>query len=359
MKRKTRAILAVLGAILLCAALFSLTALAEEGEGMEQGQEGEPTFSEAPLEPTEPTEPTEPPVDDPISSQPTDSSQTEPPLSSVPSGEDPVSSTLEPLPTPDNPEPDVTPIPQEEPVEQEPYDVEDVPAPTPQSTRAPTQIQKPNLERPKAVLNTQSSSSPSSSSESQDSGPNYVTFATLNQRNNSLSITLFYGGVGCVSVGVLGLLALLIFTIRGRRVDDRDGIFEEIQEAESRQPAAHTMPRQPEEAYPAQAKHVSAKIELPPSPKRAVPKDAIVPEEASLYTEEFTISDIPVPRETSRFSADPEVEEEPEFDGEPEYYEEPEVEEFAPEEPPAPKAKPRYDTEEILREALRGNDPRD
>ena len=47
--------------------------------------------------------------------------------------------------------------------------------------------------------------------------PNYVTFAQLNVRGNSMAATLFLGGVGCIVLGVLGLVTILILYLRGRR----------------------------------------------------------------------------------------------------------------------------------------------
>ena len=44
--------------------------------------------------------------------------------------------------------------------------------------------------------------------------PDYRTFAQLDQRANSMSITLFYGGFACVVLGAVGLLTLLILFLR-------------------------------------------------------------------------------------------------------------------------------------------------
>lgn len=123
---------------------------------------------------------------------------------------------------------------------------------------------RPAVERPEVSLNT---GDDDSSAAEEDSGPNYVTFARLNVQGNSMAGTLFYSGVACIAVGVAGLVAILVLYLRGRRrYAGAEGILEEIQEAENRQ--------QPP-APPAEA--------LPPAP------GALVPEEASLYTEEFSL----------------------------------------------------------------------
>lgn len=125
---------------------------------------------------------------------------------------------------------------------------------------------RPAVERPSISLNTGSSSS---SGEEESSGPNYVTFATLNVRGNSMAATLFYGGVGCIALGVLGLITILALYLHGRRrYAGPEGILEEIHEAEARQ-------HQPSQQ--------------PTAPAHVPPPGAIVPEQASLYTGEFTV----------------------------------------------------------------------
>ena len=98
-----------------------------------------------------------------------------------------------------------------------------------------------------------------------------------------MAATLFYSGLGFIAVGVLGLVTVLVLYIRGRRrYAATEQILEEIHQAETRQrpgPAAAskslTGPRPPWRP-------------LPPHPMRLLP-DALVPEEASLYTEEFAL----------------------------------------------------------------------
>lgn len=203
--------------------------------------------------------------------------------------------------------------------------------------------------------------------------PNYKTFAKLTQKNNSMSVVLFYGGAGFVGVGSLGLITLLVFIVRGRRsADDRDGIFEEIHEAENRRPARipagrtqapRSQPVQPPQEYesgPAyEAEYVPGYEERPPVLHRPEPEALSVPINGSMYTEEFELPPQPV-RQTPPPAAA--------------MY----TEEFAlPEEmaqPPAPAPRPeparptpqqpspqvsgdtrQYDTTELLREILHGD----
>ena len=115
-----------------------------------------------------------------------------------------------------------------------------------------------------------------------------MTFAKVSQKNNSMSIVLFYGGASFIGVGVLGLLTLIIFVIRGRRsVDERDGIFEEIQQAESR----HRPPAPPPRPAPAQDL-AQGYQERPPMVHRPDPEALSVPVNGNMYTEEF---DPPIP----------------------------------------------------------------
>lgn len=222
---------------------------------------------------------------------------------------------------------------------------------------------RPAVERPSVSLNTDSESS---SQEEEDSGPNYVTFARLNVKGNSMASTLFLGGVASVAAGVVGLVAILLLYLRGRRrYSAAEGILQEIHEAEVRQ-----QPAQGGAGYG----------EPPAPPPRRVPPGALVPEEVSLYTEEFS-----VPQEEAQ-SYQGEYDQYDGYDDYDDYgdyddyqdpgqyspypeqepaYEEDVYEADYPEEPlpERPEASPpaqedmgqtrQFDTEEILREALR------
>ena len=138
---------------------------------------------------------------------------------------------------------------------------------------------RPAVERPSVSLNTGSSSSQAE----EDSGPNYVTFATLNVRGNSMAATLFYSGLGFIAVGVLGLVTVLVLYIHGRRrYAATEQILEEIHQAEVRQ---HPGPAAASQEFARPAAPMA-----PPAPAPyAPPPNALVPEEASLYTEEFAL----------------------------------------------------------------------
>ncbi len=98
-----------------------------------------------------------------------------------------------------------------------------------------TQIQQPSFS-PRATVAPAATPAASSQGDTSSVEPRYITFARVNQKNNSMSVVLFYSGASCIGVGALGLVLLAVFIIRGRRIDERDGIFQEIAEAETRQP---------------------------------------------------------------------------------------------------------------------------
>lgn len=66
-----------------------------------------------------------------------------------------------------------------------------IPTLQPGASYKPVATPKPNYTRPKETINASGSVGESSASSS-----NYVTFARLNVKNNSMAITLFYSGVG-------------------------------------------------------------------------------------------------------------------------------------------------------------------
>ncbi len=310
---------ALLGVLLLTAFLATVPALATEGEGTAPYTEsgGAITFPTPPAPPTPTPEPTPEPTPVP---------------------------TPEPTPVP-TPEP--TPSPAEEPTPAPNYEPTQSPAENPDPTRSPNgagtvrpaaspssapavtprpaQQSDPNqpshtVQRPKVPLHTDPSAS-----EAPSDGPNYVTFAQLNLKNNSMAVTLFYGGLGCAVLGVIGLAAFLVFFFRRKRQNDRDSIFQEIEEAESRQasppphisstpdifvlppehrPArpASTPPQQPHKtAHPPVGQHPASearKGEGQPAPvqhthAQHAPSSAanapIIPVQASIYTEEFSL----------------------------------------------------------------------
>ena len=229
------------------------------------------------------------PNPDPPPEQSSSSSSSEPSSSSESSSSSEGSSSQESSQEPSSEEPEDPSSSWEEPSE-EPSETEsqwenqssqqdnDVQVPTynePETIATP----RPAVERPSVSLNTGSSSSQAE----EDSGPNYVTFATLNVRGNSMAATLFYSGLGFIAVGVLGLVTVLVLYIHGRRrYAATEQILEEIHQAEVRQ--------QPGPAAASQEFARPAAPVAPPAPAPyAPPPNALVPEEASLYTEEFAL----------------------------------------------------------------------
>lgn len=301
MKQKRR-FAVLLAALALAAGLLSVPVLATEGDTpsvyteMPGESTGGETSSESQVtEPTSPPEPVETPQPEPTeepsssSSEPSSSSSEEPwdepssqpteEPSSSDSWEDPSSSSEDPWEDPSSSSDDPWTEPTEEPWQPSSSQEENTAggitnqAPEVQEPEA-IATPRPAVERPSVSLNTGGSSS---QDEEEDSGPNYVTFAQLNVRGNSMAATLFLGGVGCIALGVLGLVTILILYLRGRRrYAGTEGILEEIQEAEARQ-------------RPAEQPPVQEQMPPPPPPVQSPPPGAIMPEEASLYTEEFSL----------------------------------------------------------------------
>lgn len=349
--KRIRVLAAVLLSLFFALAALPSLAFADE-ETLPPAAADEPASGGEDITP-DPPPVSDPPVDPPVSSDPPDVSS-EPPFSS-----DPVGGELS------SPPPDVfSSAPPEEPssppppVYSEPAAPVQTPQPTPRRSASSPSVSRPQVGRPKLSLNGSGSSGASASVGASDSlEPNYFTFARLNQKANSMSITLFYGGAASALFGVIGLIMLLALFLRNRRLDERDGIFEEIAVAEQRQP----------EAYPPHQPHAP----VPPEPYY---DDA--PQQDSLYTEEFNApQQEPVyydgyeaaPLQDSLYTE--------EFDVPQEGYTAPVqdslyTEEFqlpqkpqqpAPQKPPAHSAPPAdhnpYDTDEILRELL-GKDPK-
>ena len=293
--RQRRRFAAMLAALALAAGLTAIPALATEGGSPSTYTEipgdgtgsvtdplpiPDPGESAAPPSSQEPPssssqEPTAPPSSSSSSQEPSSSegpSESEPTSSEDPWGgesESGGSSSEEPVI-----EPTEEPWQPSDSQSSDPYqggtttDATVPPVQEPETIATP----RPAVERPEVSLNT---GDDDSSAAEEDSGPNYVTFARLNVQGNSMAGTLFYSGVACIAVGVAGLVAILVLYLRGRRrYAGAEGILEEIQEAENRQQP----PAPPAEALPP----------APAPPPQPAP-GALVPEEASLYTEEFSL----------------------------------------------------------------------
>ena len=126
-----------------------------------------------------------------------------------------------------------------------------------------------------------------------------------------MSITLFYGGLGCVVIGAAGLITLLVLFLRNRRVDQRDHLIKEIELAENRAPAGPPRHQQPTPQRPAAPQTQQNPVQPKPAQAKPAQKQSasgtgpIVPEEASLYTEEFTLPEVPKPQAQRPAQASP------------------------------------------------------
>lgn len=338
-------ILALVFAVFACP--FAILQVQAEGIDNDAHQTAETTDPG-----TSNTEPDPPPTEAPPVSEPSlppESSQTDPPPSSTIS-EDP---TEEPPPATEAP-PEPTWAPDPDPTEAPNYNQGNTATATPRPTRSPSSSSSTGIQRPTATLKPNTGAD-SSSSEQKES--NYVTFATVNIKQNSFAANLFFGGVVCIILGAVGLVVLIVLFIKNRRSrkNDRDGIFEEIEQAETRSMAAQD--GQPTAARPAARpqQHSGQMNRQParqqPSMDEQVPRhtgyserDAIKPADASMYTEEL---DIPAPR-----SAAPQPPAAP-------------VKNPPPARPSSPSPSPaqtddkQFNTEEILREALYQDDDYD
>ena len=111
---------------------------------------------------------------------------------------------------------------------------------------------------------------------------NYITFATVGTKGNDLATKIFYTGVACIALGVLGLIILIILYFKNRRYskNHREGIFEEIEEAEFRNRAEYF----PQDRF-SPVSNFSEEIEVPAN------NDPISPVAVSVYTEELPYED--------------------------------------------------------------------
>ena len=230
MAPKRRRFAVLLGSLLLAASIITVPALAEEDSGLvPYSQNGDgPIFFPTPVAPPTPTpEPTPTPTPEPT-----------PPPTPTPTP------TSSPTDTPDdNPDDNnnnnnnnnnnggdnnnyATPKPNGTGTV--------TPAPTPHPSNRPIPTEQPSVNRPKVTPKPQIPTDPSQTTASDD-GTNYVTFAQLNVKNNSLAVALFYGGLACAVLGGAGLIFLLVRALKNRRKDEKAAIFQEIEEAENRQ----------------------------------------------------------------------------------------------------------------------------
>lgn len=300
--KKTRVILALLLALLVLGGLFM--AMAEEGPG---SMDVSPGTDEPPAvtDPTDPpsSDPTEPPVTDP-----TDTPSTDPTDEPGPTDEP----TDEPGPSGDpTDEPEPTAEPTEEPTPEPPVNNNtgggnsgggDQGSATRPSSNAGGGIRQPSTSsrRPTGSSSlggsTPAAGTSGGSQAPAEDGPQYVTFARVTQKSNSMARTLFYSGAVCIGTGLLGLVVLAVFMVRGRRADGREEIIAEIEQASVRRPI-RPAPRggyddeMYEEEGPVEPRPVQRRPQSGPAPSlhRPEPEELSVPVNGSLYTEEFEL----------------------------------------------------------------------
>lgn len=332
---KLKRTMAVLCAVLLITGTAALAASATgtADSPLTDTVESEQPPVETPLPPTEEPTPTEEPPP-PESSYPPDGESSFPPDTSSEYSE------------PSYPDPEYSEVPQ----------IVITPTPYVAEYIAPTPTVTPNANtskviRPKATLN---GADDTTSTSTTPKASNYVVFAQMNTKNNALAVNMFYGGIVSIVLGFAGVVILIVLFVRGRRYvrDEREGIFEEIEQAENRNRAA--APAQAAALYdeasnvqdePAQYRAQDTFYETAESNISSNSgRQPMVPQEASMYTEELDLADVreeagQMPEESYGAGYEDEYE-----------YQQPE----APIEPSPPVKE--YDTEEILREALRRDD---
>lgn len=314
MSRKHRCLIAFIGLLLFVAFGVAVPAFATETEDSafytSSGSGGVISFPEPPAPPTPTPEPTPLPTPDPT-----------------------------PVPTPE-PTPEPTPVPQDPPADdpdnngnddEDPDNrpggtvIRSTPTPTPVPNGTPRPSETPSASagpsQPTSRPNGRVPGSTNTPEQSDSDGSRYVTFARLNQKNNSVALTLFYGGSGCVLLGLAGIASLVVFFLRGRRQDEREAILLEIENAENRQLRPHPVGNQPPMLYsgPPQNAHSSPQprqtarssggglpelnqlrrvpptVQTPPptgtTPKKPESNGPLVPTAASMYTEEFALNE--------------------------------------------------------------------
>ena len=237
--KKINYLAAMLAAVLLIAFAVPLgTLAAENGRWQIMGEDG---FIPDPIETAPPSsEASDPPSEpsDPIVSEPSEvvTDPTNPPLpTEEPSSEWSNSSennwnhsSEESNYDPVEPDPTENPNNYAPPVEAAPIETPNRPAatPKPRASMAPRPTQAPT--RIRATMKPSGSTSDNGQNES-----SYIKFATMNTRQNSLARNVFLVGGGLVLVGLIGVVGLVILSIRNRKYAKMpsEGIFEEIEES--------------------------------------------------------------------------------------------------------------------------------
>lgn len=293
--KKTRVILALLMAMMVVLGGLFMAA-AEEGQGsmdVSPGSDEPPPVTDPTEPPVEPTDPPVEPTDEPTA-EPTDEPTTEP--TEEPTPEPPVDNNTGGGDNSDNQGSATRP-----------------------GINMGGSIRQPSTSSRRPASSSSQSGSSQGDSGAQapaDDGPQYVTFARVTQKSNAMSRTLFYSGAACVGTGVLGLIVLVVFVIRGRGGDEREEIFAEIEQAAVRQPVR---PRQQQRQVPREVYEDDPYAQYdqqqeydgydgggyedqgyrqayargydnpPPSLHRPEPEELAVPVNGSVYTEEFEL----------------------------------------------------------------------
>ncbi len=203
-------------------------------------------------------------------------------------------------------------------------------------------------------------------------GSNYQVIARLNAKGNEFSLILFYGGAAAILLGLVGTIILIVLYVKNRKKRgtlQRDGIFEEIEAAETRSalPTQFDMfddydeydddydPYEQYDTHPDEGTRYSDDYyDAPPTPASPQPTGPVMPMEISMYTEEFDRNDL-YPRNSSQAAAD-DYDEPAEDDASDYNYDDYADDDSAFEEDVSQVS---FDTDEILREALQEDDDSD
>ncbi len=274
---------------------------------------------------------------------------TPPPVSSNPS--DP---TSEPTPT-QRPDGENTPTP--EPTQ----GGENTPSPTPTFGASATPSASPGSASPSPTVAGMITARPSSSPLATPPGSDYRVIATMDSRGNEFSIILFYGGAAAIFLGLIGIIVLIVLYVKNRKKRgtlERDGIFEEIEDAETRSaPPQYDVfddeyddDYDPYEQYDIQNQGGTRYNDDYAAPAAPQP-GPVMPMDISMYTDEF---------DRSELYTQPEAPEQPDsYDGDyadstdeqvyDDYSYEDTQDDYG-------DSQVSFDTDEILREALRDDE---
>ena len=232
MVSKRRFFAVLLGLLFLAVCIAAVPAFATEDGGVvpyaQNGYDDPVYFPTPPAPPTPTPEPTPTPTPEPTPT-PTPTPTPEPPVEVTPAPQNPNGGGYwennydDPTPTPT---PTPTPRPGGITV-----------TPTPSPSDGPTPATPPTVVRP--VVTPKPSGTTDTSDDDPGDGTNYVTFAQLNMKNNSLAVTLFYGGLVLAVLGGAGLILLIVRLAKGRKDNGKFSVVLDVDET------GNTAPRIP------------------------------------------------------------------------------------------------------------------